>query len=104
MSAAKLQSVGEGRFRIEGDLDYESVTHLLDEDDALFSQSEQQVEVDLGGIRRTTSVGLALMLEWLRQAHNRNITLHFSHVPEQMLAMAKVSQLESLLQLANTSD
>lgn len=101
MSEAALEVNGDGHFSVVGDLDYETVSRLLEADDILFSHSLPSVEIDLAGIGRTTSVGLALMLEWLRQAHSRNIEIRFSHVPAQMLDMAKVSQLESILHLEN---
>jgi len=40
-----------------------------------------------------------LMLEWLRQARAKKIDIRFSHVPAQILGIAKLSQLESILQL-----
>lgn len=99
MSDARLETQGEGRFRVEGDLDYDTVSRLLHVDDIMFSQGTKDIVVDLGGITRTTSVGLALMLEWLRMAHSKSKNIKFSNVPAQMLAMAKVSQLETILQL-----
>ena len=99
MSQATLETLGKGRFRVVGDLDYETVVTLLELDSSLFDQPAESIEIDLSGIGRTTSVGLALMLEWLRQAHSKKKTINFSNVPQQMLAMAKISQLDSILQL-----
>lgn len=101
MSEATLEALGEGRFRIVGDLDYETVNRLLEVDDELFAQNPANIEIDLGGIGRSTSVGLALMLEWLRQARARDTVIRFSHAPPQLLGLAKVSQLETILQLEN---
>lgn len=101
MSKATLETLGEGRFRVVGDLDYETVNLLLEADDDLFEQNQANIEIDLGGIERSTSVGLALMLEWLRQARARNTVIRFSHAPSQLLGLAKVSQLEDILQLEN---
>ena len=97
MSNATLETLGNGAFRVNGDLDYESVTHLLAIDDQIFSQPLEKIVVDLAGIGRTTSVGLALMLEWLRQARRKHKQIEFSNIPAQMLAMAKISQLETIL-------
>ena len=101
MSKATLEALGEGRFRVVGDLDYETVNLLLEADDELFAKDLENIEIDLGGIGRTTSVGLALMLEWLRQARSRNTVIRFSHATPQLLGLAKVSQLEDILQLEN---
>ena len=99
MSDAVLETLGEGRFRVAGDLDYQTVTCLLENDDRLFSGGAAAVEVDLSGVGRSTSVSLALMLEWLRQARARNIAIGFSHVPAQILGIARLSQLETILDL-----
>lgn len=99
MNEAVLESLGAGRFRVAGDLTYETVAGLLEEDSHLFAGAPKAIEVDLSGVGRTTSVGLALMLEWLRQARSRDIVISFSHVPAQILGIAKLSQLESILDL-----
>jgi phospholipid transport system transporter-binding protein len=99
VSGATLEALEEGRFRVAGDLNYETVKNLLEEDSRLFAGPAKAIEVDLSGVGRTTSVGLALMLEWLRQANSRGVTISFSHVPAQILGIAKLSQLESILNL-----
>jgi phospholipid transport system transporter-binding protein len=99
VSEAVLESLGAGRFRVAGDLTYETVASLLEEDTRLFAGGPEAIEVDLSGVGRTTSVGLALMLKWLRQARSGNIAISFSHVPAQILGIAKLSQLESILGL-----
>jgi phospholipid transport system transporter-binding protein len=99
VSDANLQALGEGRFRVVGSLDYETVDRLLEEDNSLFAGNPAEIEVDLSGVSHTTSVGLALMLEWLRQARARNVAIRFSHVPAQILGIAKLSQLEDILPL-----
>lgn len=99
MSDASLEALGQGRFRIVGELDYETVDRLLDVDDSLFADNPREIEIDLSGVSHTTSVGLALMLEWLRQARSRNIDIRFSQVPAQILGIARLSQLEGILQI-----
>jgi len=99
VSAATLEALGQGRFRVAGELDYETVDRLLDDDDSLFADNPREIEIDLSGVTHTTSVGLALMLEWLRQARSRNIAIRFSRVPAQILGIARLSQLEDILQI-----
>jgi len=99
VSDARLEALGGGRFRIVGELDYETVDRLLDADDSLFADNPREIEIDLSGVSHTTSVGLALMLEWLRQARAKNIDIRFSEVPAQILGIARLSQLEDILQI-----
>jgi len=101
VSDASLENLGDGRFRVVGELDYETVDRLLEHDAGLFAGNPAEIEIDLSGVSHTTSVGLALMLEWLRQARARNIGIRFSQVPAQILGIARLSQLEAILQLDN---
>ncbi|WP_255210709.1 STAS domain-containing protein [Methylogaea oryzae] len=57
------------------------------------------MELDLSGVRRADSAGLALLVEWLAQANRLNRQLDFRHVPDQILRMAKVGGLEDILSL-----
>lgn len=97
MSELLLEPVGEGRFRLNGDLDFDSVPPLLSASATLFASPANNVVVDLSGVRRTTSVGLALMLEWKKQASRVNKTVEYQNVPQQMKAMATVSGLDEIL-------
>lgn len=97
MSELALEPAGEGQFRLNGDLDFDSVPPLLNAGSILFGSSANNVVVDLSGVRRTTSVGLALMLEWKKHARRINKTVEYRNVPAQMKAMAAVSGLEDIL-------
>lgn len=97
MSELALEPAGEGRFRLNGDLDFDSVPPLLNAGATLFASPVNNVVVDLSGVLRTTSVGLALMLEWKKHAHRVNKTVEYQNVPQQMKAMAAVSGLDVIL-------
>ena len=45
------------------------------------------------------AAGLALLVEWLRQARRRQVALRFSRVPPQMREIAHVTSLERILAL-----
>jgi phospholipid transport system transporter-binding protein len=101
MNSADLQSLGNGRYRLSGDLDFDTVPVLLAQGAVMFAQQTGgPLMVDLSGVKRTTSVGVALMIDWLRRARNAQTSIEFHNVPAQMLAMAKLSGLESILPLA----
>lgn len=102
MSKARMESLGGGRFRVSGVLDATTVGGLLEQSGTAFAEA-QQVEVDLGGVAEGDSAGLALLIEWLRAAKQRNQVIHFDHVPEQVSALARISEVEDLLS-ANGSD
>ncbi len=97
MNSAAIQSQGDGRFLLSGDLDFNDVPQLLDAGASMFAYQGARLVLDLSGVRRTTSVGLALMVEWLRRARHANKSIEFQNVPAQMLAMAKISGLDGIL-------
>ena len=97
MNNAAIQAVGEGRFLLTGDLDFNDVPQLLSASMSMFAGTGAHLVVDLSGVGRTTSVGLALMVEWLRRARQANKSIEFQNVPAQMLAMAKISGLDGIL-------
>ena len=97
MNHDAIQALGDGRFLLSGDLDFNDVPQLLSASTAMFAHEGARLVVDLSGVRRTTSVGLALMVEWLRRARQANKSIEFQNVPAQMLAMAKISGLDGIL-------
>ena len=96
MSGARLESLGEGRFRVSGVLDGTTATEMLEQSEARFAQ-EPQIEVDLGGVGESDSAGLALLIEWLRIARQAGKQIHFSNLPAQVEALARISEVEDLI-------
>lgn len=93
MSGA-LQPTDDG-FRIVGALDFESVPVLYRSTRELLSRSPVRLELD--GIERANSAGVALLLEWRREARRRGVELTLGHVPEAVLRVARLSGVEDLL-------
>jgi len=92
----QLESLGEGRFRVGGLLDATTVTRLLEDGQTRF-HGVSDVIVDLGGVTESDSSGLALLLEWLRLARKGNQRIRFEHVPQQIIALARISEVDDLL-------
>jgi len=82
--------------RIQGELDFDSVAGLWETTGALFV-ANSPLQVDLGGVSRANSAGVALLVAWLRQARKQQRKLVFINVPVQMQAIIQVADLETLL-------
>lgn len=91
----------EGRFRLAGELSFATVPQVYAQGGVLFNSKAATLVLDLSGVERTDSAGLALLVEWLRQARRRQQNLHFRNIPAQLLAIAKASGLEDILPLTN---
>ncbi|MDH5324521.1 MAG: STAS domain-containing protein [Gammaproteobacteria bacterium] len=84
-------------YLLQGVLSFDSAAALARQGNELFKSAGATVSVDLSGVDRSDSAGLALLLEWMRAARKRNQTLVFSHVPRQIQDIAAVSGVKSLL-------
>jgi phospholipid transport system transporter-binding protein len=96
LSRARLESLGEGRFRVSGVLDATTAAEVLEESESRFMQAPK-IDVDLGGVGESDSAGLALLIEWLRIAKQSGKEIHFANVPAQIEALARISEVEDLI-------
>ena len=85
-------------FHVSGELTLETAVAVVTETEGLF-EKVAAIEVDLGGVSRSDSAGLALMINWMRLAHQADKRIRFHNLPAQMLAIAKASGLDEVLPL-----
>ena len=91
-----VESEPRGRFRIEGAVNFATVPGLLDLSDAAFRDCPA-LEVDLAGVSHADSAALALLLLWMERAQRARATIRYRNTPEQLLGIARISDVESLL-------
>ncbi len=96
MAGAVLESGDQGRWRLSGELDFGTVSGLLKESRAGFSDVDV-IEVDLAGVTRADSAGLALLVEWLRAAERIGRPISFVNMPAQMQSIARICGLDDIL-------
>ena len=96
MSDFNLEVRGEGRFAVQGEMSFQTAQSILRASESRFGQYDS-VEVDLSAVDRADSAALALLLEWKAQASRRSATIRFSGIPENLLAVARTSEVEELL-------
>ncbi|MEW8319600.1 MAG: STAS domain-containing protein [Candidatus Thiodiazotropha sp.] len=96
MTITKVERDGAFRFHVQGDMTFSSVKDLLQRSTELFSSVDELV-VDLSQVDHADSAGLALVLEWMAQAGERNAKIVFTGIPESMISIARLCQVESLL-------
>jgi phospholipid transport system transporter-binding protein len=100
MTEIRAEAGMRGGFRVVGELVFDTVPGLLAQGRALFDDGAPGLEIDFSGVTRADSAGLALLIGWMRIAHRRHRNIVFRNVPEQMLAIARVSGIEAILPLA----
>ena len=95
---ADIEQVETGHFKMTGTLDFETVPVILQKSLALFSASES-LDIDFSAITRSNSAGLALLIEWIRNARANNQPIAFHHLPVQMQEIAKLCGVDEDLSL-----
>ena len=96
MSSFELRDNGDGRFALTGDLSFETAERLLRESEDMFER-HTRIEVDLSGVEKADSAGLALLLEWITWANHTVREIRFADMPERILAIAKTTEVDDLL-------
>jgi phospholipid transport system transporter-binding protein len=99
MSDPQLEySAVDSRLRVSGDLSFKNVPALVSKSQDYF-KNNNSLNVDLAGVSRADSAGVALLVEWQRQAYKQKKSICFLNTPSQMLAIARLSGVDELLSL-----
>lgn len=93
-----LQRVAEGDYQLHGDLSFATVPGLYRAASRQWARQMPAV-LDLAAVGRSDSAGLALLLEWLRQAQSSQTALHFAHIPDQLAKLIRISGLSQTFAL-----
>jgi phospholipid transport system transporter-binding protein len=96
MGGFRIERAGEGRLAASGELGFATAAQALKAGLELIAAGEHWT-IDLGGVTAGDSAGLAVLVEWLSAARARGATLGYQAVPEQILAIARISDLDELL-------
>ena len=92
-----LGRVGRGTlYQAFGILDASTVTGILEESSRKFA-GHSSVTIDLSLVKESDSAGLALVLEWLRLTRIAGGKIYFQDVPQQIMALARISEVDDLL-------
>ena len=102
---AQLEKVSSGHYILKGQLNFQTVPELWnDNKSSLFEDENEILDIDLSGLERSDSSGLAILVEWYREAELRDKNITFLNLPAQMYHIAKLSGLNEILPLAKSQD
>ncbi len=96
MSDFELQDQGEGRFALKGQMSFDTANRILKASEAVFAK-HPSLQVDMSGVEKADSAGLALLLEWKAQAAGRGATISYTDIPESLVEIARTSEVSDLL-------
>ncbi|SEQ26446.1 phospholipid transport system transporter-binding protein [Ectothiorhodospira magna] len=97
MSEARLERTEAG-IRVMGELTLATVPDLWRESRTLLQGGSGPCRVDLSGVTRSDSAGVALLVGWMKDCGGtQGGPLVFTGMPEHMQALVAVSDLEDVL-------
>lgn len=96
MPAFAIERLSRDRLRAAGELDFATAARALRVGLEQIGRDGDQV-VDLSGITSGDSAGVAVLVEWISACVAAGTGLRYENVPPQMLAIARISDLEHLL-------
>jgi phospholipid transport system transporter-binding protein len=96
---AEVVGEADGRIVVRGALTFDTAAALERSARSLIEAAArgQRLDVDLQGVTRADSAGLALLVGWLAQAREAGATVRYSAIPERLLAIARISEVDGLL-------
>ena len=81
---------------LSGEIDFGNAGEALDQGRRAI-ESTARLKVDLSGVSRSNSAGLALLIEWLGIARRCGHSVSFAGVPHGLQQLAEVCQVDGLL-------
>ena len=99
-SGASLVEITAGNtaaLALRGPLTAATVPALWRQTSRLFDEPRGVLSIDLAGVTEADSAGLALLVTWAGRALAAKTALSFAAVPERLLSLARISEVEELL-------
>lgn len=96
MPGFAIERLAPDRLRAAGELGFATAAHALRAGIEQIGRDGDQV-IDLSGVTSGDSAGVAVLVEWVSASAALGIGLRYENVPPQMLAIARISDLEDLL-------
>jgi len=90
MAKLNLTEESPGYFSVEGNLTFATIDKKSLQS-FKFLKGIDTICIDLAKVGTTDSAGLALMIEWARQARKIRAQLRFKNIPDQLIALARLS-------------
>ena len=95
----EIAAGADGRVQVRGSLTFATARQARIEGLEKFQRcGARACEVDCSVIARSDSAGLSVLLDWLGLAKRDGRSLRYVKLPEWLIALARISDVEELLQ------
>ncbi len=82
-------------YRVQGPVTMANATSILVESAKLFDH--EALVVDLSEVEEVDSSAVSLMLQWIREARQRNQSLVFTHLPKNLISLATLYGVQDII-------
>lgn len=87
----------DGAYYLSGELSFDTVPRLWQQSQEALKDKALSVVFDLAEVTQSDSSGVALLIAWTRSFHRQSRTIHFLHLPKQMLAIIQLAGLKNIV-------
>jgi phospholipid transport system transporter-binding protein len=96
-AAPRIERVGAAQVRVSGRLGFAEAAGALARSGELSGDGAGEVGVDVSGLTAIDSATLAVLLAWAARARTQGTALHFTAVPPDLAALARLCGAGPLL-------
>jgi phospholipid transport system transporter-binding protein len=100
-SRVAVSESSPGRIVVDGELTFATARDARQIGLLVLERSRaDRLVVDCAAVTRADSAGLAVLLDWLAWGRRRSKAVSFDHLPDSLIAIARISEVDGLLQRA----
>ena len=88
------------KLSIQGALTLDTAQEKLRQGQAWIENLRTDGKIDLSEVTQCDSAGMALLIAWARFAKQQDRKIQFVHLPSQLLTIARLSNLDTVLPIA----
>ena len=96
---AKIVALDPQQAQLIGRLDRLTGKALMHEGRQLITQAGSQWTVDLASVSHSSSVGIALLVDWQRYSQHKQVAIKFVNIPQKMKDVIEFSGLKGMFNL-----
>lgn len=97
MSLLTLVEQSNQQAKLSGDLTLNSVPQVVELGQQLIARAQHEWVLDMTAVESVSSVGVALLLQWLRQCRQHNVKFVIVGLPQTMRPILRISALEPII-------
>jgi len=95
----QVRELSPGHIAVRGRLGFDTARYAHERGLELIEAStESCIELDCSRVTKSDSSGLAVLIDWMARARARGRRLCVVKVPEELAAIARISEVEELLE------